>query len=90
MRVGEGESGRRMQDWLRTRVAVGSSRGAAQEIGLGSAQVPCTWVGMYPARQAASQQLMAVGCWEGVGGDRPMEKRWEETLNWDRWVWVSR
>lgn len=52
-------------------MVVGSSRGAAQEIGLGSAQAPCTWVG---TQASASQQLNAVGCRRGTSGDKLMEK----------------
>jgi len=66
MRVGEGECGRVVGG-----CKIGGGRGfikrsraaqerAAQEIGLGSAQVPCTRVGIWAG---APQQLMAVGCW---------------------------
>lgn len=47
MKVGKSEraSGRRMQDWRRTRVVVGSSRAAAQETGWDQPRLPSTWAG---------------------------------------------
>lgn len=76
-------------------MVVGSSRAAAQEIWLGSAQVTM-YPGRYPGRRGAVPGALLAGG-RGHVGDQPVEKRREETLDWDgggctpkvSWVWPS-
>lgn len=100
----ERASGRRMQDWRRTRVVVGSSRAAAQGIWLGSAQV-AMYLGQVPRHvlHAVAGSWCAVGCWQGISGDQLMErggrKRWTGTAGGGTspkvglvsllWLWTS-